>query len=660
LGRSAGGNRVQAPRRRPDRRLLLAAVAADTAAMTSPVRIDDDAARPTWRVAAYAALALGAAWGAWQIAFLCDDAYIHFRFASNLHEGRGIVWNDAPFAPVEGAGFLWVVVLAAIWGLTGSAPPDAANPFSLGCGLVQFALLAFAADRLRDRDGRRLPAIVGLAALLAVVGNRTVLQWWTGGLDTPLANVFGVWWALHAFRAPGPRPVRWLALWALAAALGALARPDGLPAAAATAAVGGLLWLRGGIALRGALAGLSPLLLVVALTVWRKLYYGDWLPNTYYAKVVSSWPDAGWRYLGCFALENGAWLWPLLALPWLLSQARAGVAAVGRALLANAPAAAAVAVVLFNAGYYCFKVGGDHFEYRVLSQTAALGTLAVVAMAARLARGPALPLAAALALVVGCGAGWFHLACTSAASAEGIAAVTPHAPAALRPVARWFDRQQVWLFFRYIGLRCNHHAARLRSLEPRFPARVRHPDAATTFPIRAESAVGLPGWMLPDVALIDVFGLNDWVVARTPVRPQADVDPAVVAKAVRASDRDGDGWLAKEELRDALGAAFGARPDDGYGMFVLRLFWSIYRDDGSERVTLAEAEEIGGTISFARRMAHERLPPPGYVEAFEPNVDVAADGAVTVRPRATPMTAARLRAIEAEWRAKVASGSLPR
>jgi arabinofuranosyltransferase len=628
--------------------------------MTSPAPIADDAARPAWRVAAYIALALGAAWGAGQLAFLCDDAYIHFRYASNLHEGRGIVWNDAPFAPVEGAGFLWVIVLAAIWGLTGAAPPDAANPFSLGCGLAQFALLAFAADRLRDRDGRRLPAVVGLAALLAVVGNRTVLQWWSGGLDTPLANVFGVWWALHAFRGPGARPARWLGVWSLAAALGALTRPDGLPAAAATAAVGGFLWLRGRLALRAALAGLSPLLLVVALTIWRKLYYGDWLPNTYHAKVVSSWPDAGWRYFGCFALENGAWLWPLVALAWLAAVLGRGPVAAARALLDRAPAAAAVAVVGFNAAYYCVKVGGDHFEYRVLSQLATLGTLAVVAMAARLGRGPALPLAAAGALLFACGAGWFHLACTSATSAEGIAAVTPRAPAALRPLTRWFDRQQVWLFFRYIGLRCNHHAARLRSLEPRFPARVRHPDAATTFPIRAESAVGLPGWMLPDVALIDVFGLNDWVVARTPVRPQADVDPAVVAKAVRASDGDGDGWLAKEELRDALGAAFGARPDDGYGMFVLRLFWSIYRDDGSERVTLAEAEEIGGTISFARRMAHERLPPPGYVEAFEPNVDVAADGAVTVRPRATPMTAARIHAIEAEWRAKVASGSLPR
>jgi len=628
--------------------------------MTSLARNAAPTARPTWRLGAIAALALGAAWGAWQLAFLCDDAYIHFRYASNLHEGRGIVWNQAPFAPVEGAGFLWVVVLAAIWGLTGEAPPEAANPFSIGCGLVQFVLLAFAADRLRARDGQRSPAIVGVAALLAVVGNRTVLQWWTGGLDTPLANLFGVWWALPPFRGPGERPARWLATWSLAAALGALTRPDGLPAAAATAAVGGFLLLRGRLALRGVALGLGPLLLIVALTIWRKLYYGDWLPNTYYAKVVASWPDAGWRYLGCFALENGAWLWPLVALPWLASGLRGGVVAAARALLERAPAVAAVAVVLFNAAYYCFQVGGDHFEYRVLSQLATLGTFAVVAMAARLARGPALPLATAGALLLAAGAGWWHLACTSAASAEGIAVVTPRAPAVLRPLTRWYDRQQVWLFFRYIGLRCNHHAARLRSLEPRFPARVRHADAATTFPIRAESAVGLPGWMLPDVALIDVYGLNDWVVARTPTRMPPEVEPARVTAAVRAADRDGDGWLAKEELRDALGEVFGARPDDNYGLFVLRLFWAIHRDDGSERVSLAEAEAIGGTISFARRMAHERMPPPGYVEAFEPNVDVADDGVVTVRPRATPMTAERLRAIEAEWREKVIRGQLPR
>ena len=45
--------------------------------------------------------ALLLAWlGAWQLSFLCDDAFITFRYVSNAHEGQGLVWNPAPFAPV--------------------------------------------------------------------------------------------------------------------------------------------------------------------------------------------------------------------------------------------------------------------------------------------------------------------------------------------------------------------------------------------------------------------------------------------------------------------------------------------------------------------------------------------------------------------------------
>jgi arabinofuranosyltransferase len=625
-----------------------------------PVAWGGSAGAPWLRWLVIAGLGAATVFGASRLAFLCDDAYIHFRYAANAHAGLGLVWNPPPFAPVEGAGFLWVLVLWAIWSVFGVEPPDAANAFSILCGLVQLLLLAAAAARLRGRDGARLPAIVGLCALAVVVGNRTFLQWLSSGLDTALFNMWLVWWTLHAFRAPAARGGAWLASWSLAAALAALTRPDGLPLVCATAGAAGLAWLRGQARARALLLGLSPLLLVVALTAWRRCYYGEWLPNTYYAKVVAAWPEAGARYFACFALENGAWLWFPLVAVWLAVELRRPWRDVGAQLAAHVPALAAIAVVSFNASYYLFVVGGDHFEYRVLSQLVPLGTLAAVAMAARIGRSWRVPIATALALGLAGSAGWFHLAWTSDASAEGIAAITPRVPAILRPLARWFDRQQVWLFFRYIGLRCNHHAARLATLRARFPARVPLGAAAGPFPIRAESAIGLPGWSLPDLALIDVYGLTDWVVARTPIRPMPEVPHERLVRAVENADHDGDGWLAREELRDALGEAFGVRPDEGYGMFVLRLFWSIYCDDGSERVTTAQAIEIGSAISFTRRMAHERAPPPGYVEAFEPNVDIDEHGKVTVTPRAVPMTAERIRAIETQWRDKVRRGQLPR
>jgi arabinofuranosyltransferase len=638
--------------------------------VSSPDPLQPPPASPL-RWLALAALIAATIAGGSALAFLCDDAFIHFRYAANVCEGRGLVWNAEPFRPVEGAGFLWVLLLAAVRALTGVEPPDAANPLSIVCGVAQLLLLAAAARRMRDRAGDLVPWVVGFAALAAIVANRTFLQWLSSGLDTALANVWLLWWVLHACRGDGDgdgdgarRGARWLATWSLAAALAALTRPDGLPLVAATGAVAAWWLVRGRLAARDVVVGLAPLLLVAAHVVWRRAYYGEWLPNTFFAKVVESWAEAGWRYLGCFALENGAWLWGPVAGAWLGAELRRGPRAVAGALSRHLPAVAAVAVVLFNAGYYAFRVGGDHFEYRVLSPLVPLGVLACVAMAARLTRGAWLPVATAGALALAGGAGWVHLALTSDARAEGIAALTPRVPAPLRPIARWFDRQQAWLFFRYIGLRCNHHAARLDGLrsrfglDQRFRPRTRFGHAEGPFPVRAESAVGVPGWCLPDCALIDVYGLNDWVVARTPTRLRGPMPVEAVAAIVERADADGDGWLGREELRDALHGVTGARPDDHFGMFFVRLFWAIHAEPGSERVTRAQAVDIARTADAPRRMAHERLPPPGYVEAFEPNVDVDDAGRITVRPRERPMTAERIRAIEAEWAAKVRRGEL--
>jgi len=46
--------------------------------------------------------------------FLCDDAFICFRYARNLIEGHGLVWNRGE--RVEGYTQLaWVLEIAALW-----------------------------------------------------------------------------------------------------------------------------------------------------------------------------------------------------------------------------------------------------------------------------------------------------------------------------------------------------------------------------------------------------------------------------------------------------------------------------------------------------------------------------------------------------------------
>ena len=56
------------------------------------------------------------------------------------------------------------------------------------------------------------------------------------------------------------------------------------------------------------------LILVAAHFLFRYSYYGEWLPNTYYAKHVRPWYESGFRYLTAAALETGLYLLLPLAL----------------------------------------------------------------------------------------------------------------------------------------------------------------------------------------------------------------------------------------------------------------------------------------------------------------------------------------------------------
>ena len=64
--------------------------------------------------------------------FLCDDAYISFRYARNLAEHGLLTFNVAPVEYVEGyTNFGWVLILA-LGHLLGLAPPVLA--WSIGEG----------------------------------------------------------------------------------------------------------------------------------------------------------------------------------------------------------------------------------------------------------------------------------------------------------------------------------------------------------------------------------------------------------------------------------------------------------------------------------------------------------------------------------------------
>ena len=205
-----------------------------------------------------------------------DDAFITFRYVDNWIHGRGLVFNSGE--RVMGySNFLWVVLLAP-FGVAGIPIPTAAR--LLGAALA-CATLIHVYRFVRDEYPGRLPAI---AALLALVSNGGFALWIFGGLEGHLVTFLLALAVTRALRIEASTPRRRFAELGVILGLASLTRPEAIAYVAPTAAW--LLWRR-----RDAARCMDVALLCgvafcfwLGLAAWAWSYYGDALPNTYYAK----------------------------------------------------------------------------------------------------------------------------------------------------------------------------------------------------------------------------------------------------------------------------------------------------------------------------------------------------------------------------------------
>jgi arabinofuranosyltransferase len=542
--------------------------------------------------------------------FTTDDAYIAFRYASNSLAGLGLTWNPPPFRPVEGyTSFLWVSLLREVWRLFGVEPPVAANYLSLLFGYATLYL------GYRFIARMNLPAPLASARwaflVLVMVGtltNRTFLTWLSSGLETSLFNFLFTWWVYEGTASTERRAGLWAVRLSLGATLTALARPDGMllvlgtPLILCAAAASQISSTAGvGARLRQLLPGSRgawPLLGIPLHFVWRRVTYGDWLPNTYYAKRVAPWPESGARYLASFIFEYGIVIWMVLALSvlivasapwwknikeWTKEPAEKKREAV-MLLIERSPPLIAVAVLIAHFGYYTFDIGGDHFEYRVYSHLVLLIFVSAVWLLGRLATHlpetrrlrPWMAFGILLVFVV-CAQPipWTHWAKTHDLETRRetyrlIQPVAPSFPKGVRPIVQKWDSWQEWLIAHSVCMRHQEHKVFgifMRNLLPE-RGEMGAPPHSLGEPVVAFGLVGVLGWVFPDIAVIDTLGLNDHVVARN------------------------------TDLR----AALDPRARQG------------------------------------RQMAHDRKPPPGYVECFRPNVGLHLQYGIYLIPRAHPLT----------------------
>ncbi|MCI0406674.1 MAG: hypothetical protein L0Z48_04515 [candidate division Zixibacteria bacterium] len=540
-----------------------------------------------------AGIALYQGWRAFW--FLTDDAFIAFRYVSNSMLGYGYTWNPPPFRPVEGyTSFLWVALLDLIWRTFDTAPPDIANFLSLGFSYLTLALVAWVGLRMNLRPALDRQRLLFLFLILTgILSNRTFLAWTSSGMETAMFNFFFNLWLVAAAFGRGENNRRLFVLTG-SGALVYLCRPDGI-----LVVLSSLLMLYFSLRSRlrdGALdkkwfLSASPLVVAPIHLLWRKAFYGEWLPNTFHAKVVAPWPEAGAKYILSFALEYGLGVW--LALLSTLAYVRfkksslfkrneeSPLRAKRAVPLSNRTgvpvfAVTAIAALLAQAGYYTFVVGGDHFEYRIYSH---LIPLIFVSFLWMLNGSGLKPKAAAawfaLFLLVSLPLPWVHWARMKANRAETTAMQTPISgefPTVMHVYTKPFDSLQEWLIKHLVCIRHQEHKIFYEYHKWLYPSRTEGEKFQLgTFPVLATATVGVPGWALPHAVILDELGLNDYVIARSPFR--------------------------KEE----------------------------------------------------RLMAHERLPPPGYVESFRPNVFVAAPGKIAIQPPSRNLTDAYIISTETYW-----------
>jgi arabinofuranosyltransferase len=323
-----------------------------------------------------------------------DDANIYYRYARNLAQGLGCVWNPGG-ERVEGCTSpLWTAVCTAAFLAT---PAIEAALFAVSVALAALAawLVALTLARLLQQPaGAGATIAAGLAVAAWIATSPGHVLWLSASLmDTALwsAVIVGAWLAASAFARDPDSRGRQAGLGGAAVAL-LVTRPEGAVAALWLLAAAAPFARRAGEGFWPCLRRIAVPLAILAVAtaaffVARRVYFGYWLPNTYYAKVdADPWHrlSTGFPYLGRFAA----------AFPYVT-----GALAAAAVFVLRRPRSPEASLALAIAGFGAFNVlfvGGDHFEgWRVLQPYWLLVPVPLAASIRRLApKRAAWPLAA--------------------------------------------------------------------------------------------------------------------------------------------------------------------------------------------------------------------------------------------------------------------------
>ena len=244
--------------------------------------------------------------------FTQDDAFISYRYVENLVQGNGLVFNLGE--RVEGyTNFLWIMILS-VFARIGLNIIVVSKILGVASGCVTLILLYQLTRMFFPKREWLLP----LLPPLLLTASSAFAYWSISGLETSLF-VMMVLLSVYLYLT---RPM----LWVISCVLSTLVRPEG-------ALIFGILLLHQAISKKGelkkALRHLGVfVLLLLPFAIFKLVYYGDLLPNPFYAKTglsleyVQSGLEYFWQFLKHYGLWGLIYLVPILLYRSLDSRAR--------------------------------------------------------------------------------------------------------------------------------------------------------------------------------------------------------------------------------------------------------------------------------------------------------------------------------------------------
>ena len=276
---------------------------------------------------------------------LFDDAMISMRYAHNLARGYGLVWNPGEY--VEGfTNLLWVVYMSLFHLLP--IPASKVSLFIQVSGALFLGASLFFVRRIGEEiSGSHL---VGLLAVVMTAFYYPLVFWSELGMEVSVLVLIlsgAAWWAIRMMKTGRFSPWLWILM-----GISTLIRMD--MAVPFLILLGFLVVFDPQNRKRHLLWGAGSFVFFLAgQTLFRVLYYGDPLPNTYYLK-MAGYPIYQRVARGLYVLVKLIWNmnWILFLLPFIVL------------LFKLDRPTALLALVFLGQVAYSVYVGGDAWEHK--------------------------------------------------------------------------------------------------------------------------------------------------------------------------------------------------------------------------------------------------------------------------------------------------------